>query len=98
MPKKPPTKATKLREFKENSRHKLSPITHSYRVQFRRDMGKLSDQFGQTIAEHTEAHLANPTEHSKAQLAYFKTVRSVIRFLANMNEQRRGYGTSSRAG
>lgn len=98
MPKKPPTKATKLREFKENSRHKLSPITHSYRVQFRRDMNKLSDQFNATIAAHNEAHLANPTEHSKKQLAYFRTVGAVLRFLKSLNEQRRGYGTASRAG
>lgn len=98
MPKKPPTKAAKLREFKSNSRHKLSPITHAYRVQFRRDMNKLGEQFAQTIAEHNEAHLAAPTEHSKKQLAYFRTVGAVLRFLKSLNEQRRGYGTATRAG
>lgn len=92
MARKAKTKAAKLREFKETSRHSLSPITHSYRVQFRRDMNKLGTKFADTIEAHKAAHDAAPTEHSKQQLAYFKTVRSVLRFLANLNEQRRGYG------
>ena len=93
MPDGHKTKSQELREFKETSRHTLSPITHSYRVQFRRDMAKLSSKFADVVESHKAAHDAAPTPHSKAQLAYFKTVRSVLRFLASLNEQRRGYGT-----
>ena len=92
MDKTKKTKAAELREFKATSRHSLSPITHSYRVQFRRDMNKLGAKFADTIEAHKAAHDAAPSEHSKKQLAYFKTVRSVLRFLASLNEQRRGYG------
>jgi hypothetical protein len=77
-------------EFQSNSRYKLAPISHAYRVQFGRDMKKFEERLALTIQRHREAHKANPTDHSKKQLRHFLSQRAGIRFLASMNQARRG--------
>lgn len=90
MVKQAPKQIPDQSEFESNSRYKLSPISHAYRVQFARDMKKLLERLSVTIERHREAHKANPTDHSRNQLAYFKAQRAGVKMLMVINEQRRG--------
>jgi hypothetical protein len=87
-----PTKADKLRDWKETSRHKLPPISHANRVAIRRWLDRVLVSIRETLEQHTELYRESPSPGLKAQIDYFKTYRAVVSTLRAQNEQRRGYG------
>lgn len=81
-------------EFESNTRHKLAPISYSYRVQFMRDCDKFLERLKVITARAKERHRLMPTHHSAEQLKHWKSLRAGVRWLLKINEQRRGLNGS----
>lgn len=87
-------KFSQLREeWRENTRHKLPPITERDRAVIRRYLVKMLARVEANLATHRAILQKTPDDRTRGIVTYLTNYRSALRDLMATNDQRRKYGS-----
>ena len=80
------------REWRENSRHKLPPITHANRMAVRRFLDRVLKSAREQLRRNREVLRTQPDDRTRGLVNYWNHYCSCLNDLIAQNEARRSYG------